>query len=228
MGSLSLLLVHSPLVGPSSLGRLAAAARTAGHEVALPDLTSVATVERPQAVYVQLAAGAAATMTGPITVVGHSGAGAFLPAIGEAIEDLGGLVFVDAVVPPPDEPHRTPDGLARLLDEHTSDGRLERWLDWWPAEVVTRLLPDPTDRNELVADMPRLPRAFYDVDVDVPDGWSAGPCAYLRLSAAYDAEHDDARSRGWPTLELDSTHLATHTAPDEVLRSIVELASRVT
>jgi hypothetical protein len=33
-------------------------------------------------------------------VVGHSGAGAFLPAIGSAIGTVAGLVFVDAVVPP--------------------------------------------------------------------------------------------------------------------------------
>ncbi len=54
----SLLLVHSPLVGPSSLTRLADVATSLGHQVALPDLTSTVTTDSPHHEYVSTAAAA--------------------------------------------------------------------------------------------------------------------------------------------------------------------------
>ncbi len=223
----SLLFVHSPLVGPSSLRRLAEAAARAGHETALPDLTPMAASNRPHEVYRDLAVEAARALTGPPVVVGHSGAGAFLPAIGEAIRETAGLVFVDALVPPAEGAHRTPDRLAALLDEQTVEGVLRPWLDWWPAEAVAELLPEAADRDELAADMPRVPRSFYDVPIAVPPGWSEQPCGYLRLSPAYDAELERARQWGWPTATLESTHLGTLTEPDRVLVEVLGLTGHL-
>lgn len=223
----SLLLVHGPLVGPSALERLAVSATRAGHTVALPDLTCVATAESPHESYTQLAASAGNDLPSPVIAVGHSGAGAFLPAIGAALESLGGLIFVDAVVPPRAKAHRTPDGLKALLDEHTIAGLLNPWLDWWTSDVVAQLLPDPDDQIRLRADMPQLTRAFYDLDVAVPPGWADGPCGYLRLSDAYEAENEEAAARGWPTVELDSTHLGMYTSPNQVLDGITSLLAQI-
>ena len=227
MLELSLLFVHSPLVGPSSLRRDATEAARRGHEVALPDLTSMASSPSPHERYVRLATAAARTSTSPALVIGHSGAGAFLPTIGRGLDRLAGLVFVDAVVPPRTGAHRTPDAMRDLLNEHTTDGLLAPWLDWWPPEVVRQLLADPADEAELRADMPHLPRSFYDLDVAVPDGWAKSPCAYLRLSTAYEAEAAEAAARGWPTAVLDSTHLGTHTKASRVLTHIEGLAGRL-
>ncbi len=113
--------------------------------------------------------------------------------------------------------------MMRLLDEKTIDGMLLRWLDWWPAEAVEELLPNAADREVLSADMPRLPRSFFDDDVPVPDGWSDRSCAYLKLSAAYDAEFEDAGKRGWPRALVDGTYLSIHTEPDRVLGAIESL-----
>ena len=44
----SLLLVHAPLVGPSTWAALAARAVARGHGVAVPDLTAVATATPPR------------------------------------------------------------------------------------------------------------------------------------------------------------------------------------
>ena len=89
------------------------------------------------------------------------------------------------------------------------------------------LLPNEADRIELEADMPRVPRSFFDRDVEVPPGWSQGGCGYLMLSDAYEAELHDAGERGWPTARLDSDHLAPHTQPESVLREVLQLARRI-
>lgn len=187
----------------------------------------MATAELPHDEYPRRAAAAARSLSAELTIVGHSGAGAFLPAIAERTEADAALLFVDAVIPPQVGAHTTPDRMKDMLDDQTDDGLLRPWLAWWPLEVVSELLPEASDRDELAADMPRLPRSFYEIDVDVPSGWSDGACAYLRLSAGYDAELADAVARHWPTATLDSTHLGMHTNPDRVLAEIVGLIDQI-
>ncbi len=228
MSSEAILLVHSPLVGPASLARLAAAATAANIRVALPDLTSIAASDDPHALFCRLAVEAGRELKAPPLVVGHSGAGAFLPTIGSALGNVAGLVFVDAVVPPVEGVHSTSPGMREILDSVTDDGVLRRWLDWWPEETIVDLLPVEADRATFGADMPRLPRSFYDHDVEVPPGWSQSRCGYLVLSDAYEAEMHDATERGWPTARLASTHLAPHTEPDSVLRKVLQLARKFT
>lgn len=225
----SLLLVHSPLLGPSSWAATAGVLAGRGYVVVTPDLTTAVTADPPRAPrFVADAVAGASDLPGPVAVVGHSGAGAFLPAIGAALGDrLGALVFVDAVVPPRHGVHETSARLRALLDEQTTDGVLRRWLDWWPAATLAELLPGAVDRELLGADLPRVPRAFYDEAVPVPDGWSAWPCAYLRLSAAYDAESEDAVERGWLRGELDLDHLAIHTRPGAVADALTSMVAIV-
>lgn len=93
-----------------------------------------------------------------------------------------------------------------------------------PEETIVDLLPDEADRAALAADTPRLPRSFYDHDIEVPPGWSQSRCSYLMLSDAYEAELHDATERGWPTARLDSNHLAPRTQPESVLRNVLQLA----
>lgn len=178
---------------------------------------------RPHDEYRRIAVDAAIPNADALTIVGHSGAGAFLPTIGDQIATRVHRIFVDAVLPPATGAHATPTPMQAALDEQTDDGLLRPWLSWWPDEVVTELLPNDEDRQHLQADMPRLPRAFYDVDIEVPTGWSAMPCAYLRLSEGYDNAFDEANRRGWPTTRCDSTHLGVHTDAHSVLAEIVEL-----
>lgn len=219
----SFLLVHSPLLGPSSWRAVAGLLGARGSEVAVPDLTGVTDAGSGSTVddLLRRAVVAGTGLPPPVVVVGHSGAGAFLPAVGDG---LGGapaaLVFVDAVLPPRRGAHVTSPDLVRLLDANTVDGRLRPWLDWWPEDTVARLLPDADDRHDLRRDMPRTPRALYDEAVAVPDGWSAWRCAYLRLSRAYDDEYEEAGARGWPRRSLDADHLATVTRPDLVVDAI--------
>lgn len=224
----SFLFVHSPLVGPSSLRRLAGLAVAGGTEVALPDLTPMATAKHPQEDYTNRAIEAAGHLASPVAVIGHSGAGPFLPTIGAAVGPATLLVFVDAGVPPKSGSHHTPDPMRKMLDQQTVNGTLQRWLNWWPPEVVAEILPDPADREQLASDMPNLPRAFYDHDVAVPPRWCEQPCGYVQLSAAYDADRAEAIARGWPTQRLVATHLATFTEPSEVLEAIRRVIDQIT
>lgn len=201
------------------------AALDAGHDVALPDLTSIATSARPHEAYVDAAVEAAAALRCPVHVVGHSGAGAFLPTVGANLADLGRLVFVDAVIPPTEGHHRTADGLHEVLDKHTVDGQLEPWLDWWPSETVTQLLPDATDHALLRADMPQLQRSFYDKDIPLPREWSGSSCSFLQLSSAYAEEFSEATTRRWATAKIASTHLGIHTEAHRVLHAVMQLVS---
>jgi hypothetical protein len=109
----------------------------------------------------------------------------------------------------------------------TSTGRLKAWLDWWPDDVVATLLPDPDMRDALRQDMPRVPRAFYDEVVPVPDGWTAWPCAYLKLSEAYETAFDAAGEYGWVRREIDATHLSPLTEPERVADKVEALLARM-
>lgn len=103
------------------------------------------------------------------------------------------------------------------------NGRLRRWLEWWPDDVVSELVPDPDERAALLHDMPSLPRSFHDESVPVPDGWADRHCAYLKLSDAYDAEFAEAVRRGWAHGELDSNHLGIRTQPHTVVDAVESL-----
>ena len=206
---------------------MGATAAAEGLSVSIPDLTSVAGEPNPIEAFCQLAAHAGRTMDRKPLVVGHSGAGAFLPDIGAAISNVAGLIFVDAVVPPTVGAHQTSPAMQEMLDSVTEDGCLRRWIDWWPEEAIAELLPNEEDRTALSADMPRLPRSFYNHDVPVPPRWSQHECAYLRLGDAYDAELQEAIDRGWPTARFESNHLAPLTQPDTVLGGVLRLAGEL-
>jgi len=135
---------------------------------------------------------------GPGTADRH-GAGVFVPEIGRSFGNrMGLLVFLDAVVPPPQGMHFTSAAIKRLLDEKTPTGALPRWLDWWPPGVVAARLPNPSDRAALAADMPVLPRSFYEEAVPLPGGWSDWRCGYLKLSTAYAPRVRRGRQPGLP------------------------------
>ena len=70
------MLVHSPLVGPSTMAPLAAMLRTRGWATVVPDLRSAVSAPARFGRAVAEAADSADV------VVGHSGAGPFLPAVG--------------------------------------------------------------------------------------------------------------------------------------------------
>lgn len=219
-----MLFVHSPLVGPSTWRPVAR--RSAGTtDVRVPDLTTISRSGPPYwRTFVHEAVAAVSAAEENVFVVGHSGAGVYLPLIGQRLGTrLAGLVFVDAPVPPQSGVHRTAPDLEALLDEQTQKGILRKWWDWWPADALSAAIPEPALRETLRAEMPRLPRALYDEAVPIPDGWSDWPCAYVKLSDAYDADAAEAARRGWPWTAVKGHHLTLVTEPDLILAAITSM-----
>jgi hypothetical protein len=170
---------------------------------------------------------ASRAVNGIDVVVGHSGAGAALPVIAHRL-NAAVMVFVDAVVPEA-APTFTPSaGFAAFVDQlPLLDGLLPPWHQWWPPEVLARLLPDEQVGAAVVAENPRLARAFYDEPVALPDLWWQRPAAFLELSPAYDEDRGRAEGWGWPTCHLEGQHLDLLTRPSVVADAVVRLTATV-
>ncbi len=228
MRTAPLVLVHSPLVGPVTWGPVARTIRERGHQVTCPDLTE-ATLSGPPYWPRQVAAVAADVDAVPAIVVGHSGAGPLLPAVGRALGRIDGYVFVDAGLPNPGRSwvETAPRQLVERLRGMAQDGWLPPWPEWWAADQLAQLLPEPDLRARFVGSCPRLPMALFEEPQAAAPDWPEAPCAYLLLSQAYRAAADRAGALGWPVLELPSTHLGLLTEPELVADALLDLARRL-
>lgn len=226
-----IVLVHSPLVGPMSWELTAERLRKKGHRVVVPSLAEA--VDGGPPYYRRLAGAAASALDadghhGGVVLVGHSGAGALLPVIAEALGDrVRGAVFVDALLPHPGQswfdtaPPQLRDQLAGLARA----GRLPRWNKWFPAEVLDALVPDAATRERFVSGLPELPLAYFDEPAPTARGGDAYGCAYVRLSDAYDQAAEEAERRGWRVDREDADHLAMLTRPGWVAEKVDRAAA---
>jgi hypothetical protein len=207
------LLIHPPLLGPAVLGPLADVLRARGDEVALPDLRgAVATAAGWPERWTALAAA-----TGPAdAVLGFSGAGVTLPAVAVAV-GAGRVVWLDAIVPARAGATTPAEELRALVAPLVRDGRIADWTTWWGPGVFDELVPDERLRAAIRAEGHELPADFYDLAVPVPDGWPEDGARYVQLSAGYDGDAAEARSRGWPVVGGGAGgHLDVATQPERV------------
>lgn len=219
----SLVLVHSPFVGPASWGSTAHALRSRGRRVHVPSMLAVA-ASRPPYWPVGVAAIADAVSAGEqVVLVPHSNAGLYVPAVVEALGDqIRGVVFVDAALPGTGQ-LTTPDFLAGLA---TVDGLLPPWTSWWDEQDVAPLFPDPAVRAVVEAEQPRMPLAYYGNPPPAPAGWATETrCGYIWFGEPYDAEAAQAAELGWPTTHVPGTHLHMLTDPDGVAAAVLQIAA---
>ena len=96
-------LVHSPAVGPATWQPVADRLRLTGHEVVVPSLLAIANGEPPYwpgVAATVVAALAGADERGPLVLVAHSNAGAFLPVIAASVmQPVECCIFADALLP---------------------------------------------------------------------------------------------------------------------------------
>ncbi len=160
-------------------------------------------------------------------MIGHSGAGAFLPTVAARTQAIA-AVFVDAILPPANGPVHSSVPFLEFVDTlPTVYGQLPPWSEWWPSGTMEQLIADEKTRRAVLADMPVVKRSFYDHPVDVPPDWNTRPCCYLQLSPAYDEERDRAASWGWPTQRLAGRHLDLIEKAPAVAAQIIELVDRL-
>ncbi len=215
-------LVHSHFVGPTSWEPTANELRGLGFDVVVPDLTKLLSTSSRYS-WGDIAASDISSVARKeiLAVVGHSGAGAFLPMVSAGL-GASKLVFVDAIVPPVDSPWRATSRLRDLLDQHLGkDGRLAPWPQWRGEQTMQDLIPDAELRRAIERECPRVVRGLYDLNCPNPMGWSALPSrCYIQLSGAYDNEFVEAKSRGWQVERIEGKHLDIASKPSMVAAAI--------
>jgi hypothetical protein len=227
----TVVLVHSPFLGPASLRPLADAVAARGWPAVLPDLRMTVAAAPVHARMIGSFADAVddAGLSGPVVLVGHSGAGPLLPGFADALDHpVTALVFLDAGLPTPGQSWRdtAPPELFTTLRDQSRDGLLPRWPEWFNPDLLPRLVPDTVLRAQIAEEAPEVPLAF--LKETRPSAEWTGPAGYLRLSAAYDQDAAKARKLGWPVRRLESHHLATATEPDAVAAALLDLLAELT
>jgi hypothetical protein len=219
-------LVHSPLVGPTTWSPVAHELERRGHRAAVPSLTTPG--ERDWRHDVAAVCDALRTLTGPVVLVGHSSAGLLLPAIAAAPgTTVSNIVFVDSRVPPTSgETPFLPRFLLDQLRPLAVDGNLPPWPAWFGEDTMRELVPDESLGTRLAREMPSLPLAYLEQHISIPAGWDQTACAYLLLSNAYKEAASEARAREWPLEEITGAqHLHIAVAPEAVADALIRLAA---
>jgi hypothetical protein len=223
-------LLHSPVVGPSTWAPVAERLTGLGCAAIVPSLLNVGVGGPPYWPRVVSAVRQEVAGTGPaqpLVLVAHSNAGVFVPVIRHGLSrPVACSVFVDATVPSEDGPmpNTGEDFLPFLRGLADPEGWLPRWTDWWEAEDVSGLFPDPLTRDIVTAELPRLPLAYYEEKVPVPQGWDDHPCRYLQFSAGYEGEARAAAKRGWQVRSLPGEHLHQLADPAGVAGELIALS----
>jgi hypothetical protein len=227
----SLVLLHSPLVGVESWGTLPDTLRRGGVgsvAVAVDADDRAPFGERyvRDAVAGVLGVG---SLPDPLVLVGHSGAGPLLGAVGSGLRDegrpVGGYLFCDAGLPQAGASRldllavEDREMAAAFRAELERGGRFPTWSD---AELEP-LVPDPAARAALVGSLRPRGLEFFTEPLPAAAGWPDAPCGYLRLSAAYDTWAAAAAAQGWPTASLDAGHFQPLVDPDGVAAALLGL-----
>ena len=230
-----MVLLHSPLVGVQSWGTLPEALRRGG-----VGAVAVAVDADDRAPFAErYVGGAVAGVLGagglaePLVLVGHSGAGPLLGAVGNGLRatgrPAGGYLFCDAGLPEAGATRldllaaEDPEMAAAFRAELERGGRFPTWSD----ADLELVVPDPAARAALVGSLRPRGLGFFTEPLPAAAGWPDAPCGYLRLSAVYDRWAEAAAARGWPTGWLDAGHFHPLGDPEGVAAVLLGLVERM-
>lgn len=180
----ALVLLHSPLIGPTSWLAVADALERRGRVVVVPLLRSVAGARAPQREIADTVQLATSHLQGPIILVEHSGAGLLLSVIADALTaEVAALILVDSFLPPAAGPvELAPTAFMDQLRSIATDGVLPPWSRWFADDVMRELVHDEDLRAAFESEMPRLPLSYFESAVPLPEDWLR-PHAPIHCSA---------------------------------------------
>jgi hypothetical protein len=237
MSSPHLVLVPSPVLGPSVWQPVAAVLAAGGWDVSVIPRPPAAPRDAGE-VLDHLLGHIPADR--PVVLVPHSNAGLYVPAL-TAARDVVAAVLVDAALPPASgrAPLAPPELLGLLEELADADGLLPPWTAWWSDEQLRHLFADaaavgtdgagaaPATRAAVEADQHRLSLEYFRGTVPVPAGWATRPAAYLAFGDTYAPERARAARWGWPVRTLRGGHLHLLVDPPAVAAAVVSLLREV-
>lgn len=228
----TIVLIHSPLVGPFTWSLVAQELRSRNIEVVVPILfdsenNSVPFWKQyPDAVAQQVKS---VPVDRPVNLIVHSGAGALLPVIRQAIHHpIDSYIFVDAGIP------KNGASYLDLLAEKFPEQQVEQFRQMltaggeypnWDDEMLRTEIPDSERRKLMLAELHPRKLAFFEESIPVFDNWANAPCYYLQLSAAYAKSAEQARKKGWSVSEINAGHFHMLVDPETVADAILQLLS---
>jgi hypothetical protein len=223
-------LLHSPSVGPATWEPVAAHLRAQDVNVAVPDLRSVSEADPPYwREVVQRARDGLRDVPAENALVlcAHSNAGLFLPVVAASLDrPVAAFIFVDASLPPNrGAADMVPAEYLSALRLKATDGRVQKWTEWFEEPEVAALFPDGETRRRITDEQRALPLAYYEEAVPVPEGWTDIPSGYLLFGPPYDSLAAEARRRGWPLKQVPGQHLHMVVDPEAVAGALSDLAS---
>ena len=229
----TLVLIHSPLVGPLTWSRVAAELQNRGQDVLVPILE-----DSPQSTdpfWMQHAESVSRSLADfprdtPLTLVAHSGAGPLLPLIRRSIANpIHAYVFVDAGIPRAGASRldmmkvEDPEWAAQFELELMNGARFPNWS----FEDLRDILPDESLRRQMVAELQPRGLEFFSEPIPVFDGWPDAPCIYIQFSQAYDQPAALALEKGWIVEQLNGGHFHMLVDPGTVTDRIIDSLDRI-
>jgi alpha/beta hydrolase family protein len=211
-------LVHAPMVGPTTWRLVADELLGLGHLAIVPSLAGRAWQGTPiWKHHVDAVVEALGSMRGAV-VVGHSGAGPLLPLIAERA-DVAGAIFVDAFTkqtgPFPASFARRPGRAGR--------GVIPSWAD---DGTLQPLIPDDELRQRCLDEIEGLPEEYFSEIVPSPRGTQLRS-AYVLFSEVYRRTADEMRSRGIAVRELPGGHFHMLVQPRAVSDALVAITAEL-
>jgi pimeloyl-ACP methyl ester carboxylesterase len=225
-------LLHSPLAGPSTWATVAGELTRRGCAAMAPSLTETGHAgpywERHAEAFAQSLSGLPARSA--VVLVGHSGAGALLPAIGHRLSRrIGGYVLVDG---------RIPDGRRSRLELLAEDApgtaaQLRQRLaarESYPTVAHMPYgdwIPDRRLRQQVLDELRPRDGDYWTERIPLPSSWPDAPCGYLGFTPEHRGSASRARRLGWAVVSLDAGHFHMLVEPAAVSDELLRLARRL-
>ena len=229
----TLVLIHSPLVGPLTWSRVAVELQKRGLDVLVPTLED--STESKDPFWKQHSESVSRSLADlppktHLTLVAHSGSGPLLPVIRRPIVNpIYAYVFIDAGIPRAGASRldlmkiEDPEWAAQFEQELIRGARFPNWS----LEDLKEVLPDESLRRQMIAELQPRGLEFFTEPIPVFDGWPDAPCIYIQFSRAYDQPAALAMEKGWIVELLKAGHFHMLVDPGAVTDRIIDSLDRI-